>query len=92
MATKTERAEIRMSEQERQHIEIGAAAAGTSLSAFIIAAAMDRADAVIARSTTTEVSSAYFDELLGALDRSTAAPTLARAARRTRRTGRITPA
>ncbi|MBU6330611.1 MAG: DUF1778 domain-containing protein [Acidobacteria bacterium] len=89
MATKTARAELRLSEQERLHIEAGAAAAGTTLSAFIIAAAMEQADAAIARSTVTEVPSDYFDELLGAIDHAAPAPALAAAARRVRRSGRL---
>jgi len=90
MAVKTERAEVRMSAAEKERIAAGAATAGVSTSAFIVAAAVERADEVIADATTTVVPGDYFDSLLDALDRPQAAPGLVRAARRARRSGRIT--
>ena len=90
MAVKTERAEVRMSADEKERIEAGAATAGLSTSAFILTAAIERADEVIAEATTTVVPEDYFDSLLAALDLPSPAPGLARAARRARRSGRIT--
>ena len=55
-----------------------------------LTAAIERADEVIAEATTTVVPGDYFDSLLAALDRPSPAPGLARAARRARRSGRIT--
>ena len=90
MAVKRERTEVRMSAEEKELIKTGAATAGLSTSAFILAAAVDRADEVIAEARTTVVSGDYFDSLLPALDRPVPAPGLERAARRARRSGRIT--
>ena len=90
MAVKTERAEVRMSADEKKLIEIGASTAGVSISAFILSAAVERADEVVAEATTTVVPAQYFDSLLAALDQPEPAPALARAARRARRAGRIT--
>jgi len=90
MEVKRERTEVRMSAAEKDRIEVGAATAGVSTSAFMLSAAIERADEVIAEATTTVVPGDYFDSLLAALDRPEPAPGLERAARRARRSGRIT--
>lgn len=90
MAVKTERAEVRMSADEKERIEFGAATSGVSTSAFMLSAALERADEVVAEATTTVVPGDYFDSLLAALDRRSPAPGLEAAARRARRSGRIT--
>jgi len=60
------------------------------MSAFIVSAAVERADAVMAEQSATVVPSAYFDELLAALDEAPeASPRLAAAAERARRRSRI---
>ncbi len=89
MAVKTERLETRLSPDERDRIERAASTAGISVSAFMVGAAVDRAEEVIAAATTTVVPADYFDGLLAALDEPEAAPQLAKAAKRTRRTARI---
>jgi len=90
MAVKRGRIEVRMSAAEKDRIEVGAATAGVSTSSFMLFAAIERADEVIAEATTTVVPGDYFDSLLAALDRPEPAPGLERAARRARRSGRIT--
>jgi uncharacterized protein (DUF1778 family) len=60
-----------------------------SVSAFVVGAAVVRADEVIASMTTTLVPADYFDDLLAVLDEPDAAPGLAKAAKQARRTARI---
>lgn len=89
MAVKTDRLEARLSPDERARIERAASTSGMSVSAFLVGAAVDRADEVIAATTTTLVPAEYFDALVAALDEPDAAPRLAKAAKRTRRSARI---
>ncbi|HMS12399.1 MAG TPA: DUF1778 domain-containing protein [Microthrixaceae bacterium] len=89
MAVKTDRLETRLSPDERARIERAASTAGVSMSAFMVGAAVDRAEEIIAAATTTVVPADYFDGLLAALDEPEAAPHLARAAKRSRRTARV---
>jgi len=89
MAVKTERMEARVSPEERGRIERAASVAGVSVSAFLVGAAVERADEIIAATGVTTVPAGYFDELVAALDEPDGAPELARAARRSRRRGRI---
>jgi uncharacterized protein (DUF1778 family) len=89
MAVKTDRMEARVSPEERQRIERAAAAQGVSVSAFMVNAAVDRADEVMAEATTTTVPADYFDSLLAALDLAEPAPRLARAAKDSARSKRI---
>lgn len=53
MAVKTDRMEARVSPEERERIERAASASGLSVSAFMVSAAADRAEEVIAATTTT---------------------------------------
>lgn len=89
MAVKTDRMEARVSPDERARIETAASLAGQSVSSFLVSVAVERADAIIAESTTTVVPSRYFDELLAALDTPEPAPRLAKAAKQVRRQPRI---
>jgi len=89
MAVKTDRLEARLSPDERALIERAASASGMSVSAFVVDAAVDRADEVITATTTTLVPAEYFDALVAALDKPDDAPRLAKAAKRARRTARI---
>jgi uncharacterized protein (DUF1778 family) len=91
MAVKTDRLEARLSPDERARIEAAASAAGLSVSAFMVGAAVERADEIIAATTTTVVPADYFDELLAALDATESAPRLAKATRRAQRAPRIAP-
>ena len=79
------RAGARHSPEERERIERAASASGLSVSAFLVSAAVERAEEVIAATTTTTVPADYFDDLLAALDVAEVAPRLAKAARRRRR-------
>ncbi|MBI4730320.1 MAG: DUF1778 domain-containing protein [Acidobacteria bacterium] len=86
---KTERVEARLSPRERRRIDQAAALEGQSVSAFIVAAAGEKAEQVISVRATTVVPSGYFDRLLSAIDHAGAAPRLARAAKRARQRRRI---
>ena len=90
MAVKTNRLETRLSPHERERIEQAASTAGLSVSAFMVGAAVERADEIIASATTTVVPADYFDGLLAALDEPEPAPRLAKAAKSARRSARIT--
>ncbi len=89
MAVKTDRMEARVSPEERERIERAASTAGLSVSAFMVSAAVERADEIISEATTTTLPANYFDELLIALDEPQPAPRLAKAAQRERRQRRI---
>ena len=89
MAVKTERMEARLSPDERQRIERAAAVSGVSVSAFMVDAAVHRADTVITEATTTVVPEEYFDALLAALDAAEPAPRLEQAANDASRQRRI---
>ena len=91
MAIKTDRIEARLSPDERSLIERAAATSGMSVSAFVVGAAVERADEVVAVSTVTVAPADYFDRLLAALDEPDAAPRLTQAATRARRNAQITP-
>ena len=93
MAAKTDRIEARLAPAERHRIERAAALAGQSLSSFVIDAAVDRADELIAAEAATVVPSDYFDALLAALDASAEpSPRLEATAKRAHRRRRITRA
>jgi uncharacterized protein (DUF1778 family) len=89
MAVKTERMEARVSPDERERIERAASVTGLSTSAFIVSAAVERADEVISQATTTTVPADYFDALLAALDVADPAPQLTKAAQQASRRNRI---
>lgn len=88
MAIKSERLEARVSPEQRARLEWAARVAGTSVSTFVVDAAVDRASGLIAAEMSTQVPAAYFDGLLEALDQPDEAPTLTRAARRMPQAGR----
>ena len=90
MAVKTHRLEARLSPDDRERIEQAASVTGVSVSAFMVDAAVERADEIIAAATTTVVPADYFDALLEALDEPEPAPRLEGAAKRARRTAHIT--
>jgi uncharacterized protein (DUF1778 family) len=90
MAAKTERIEARLSSDERDRIRRAAACEGRSISSFVVNAAVDRADLVLATRMVTLVPGGYFDNVLAALDEPDLAPNLERAALRARQRRRIT--
>ena len=89
MAQKTTRIEARLSPRQRDQIERAAALADESVSSFLIAAAVERAEAVFEQTSTTAVPADYFDQLLATIDQPDSAPRLRKAVRRARRSGRI---
>jgi uncharacterized protein (DUF1778 family) len=89
LATKTERIDARLSPDERALIDRAAAVTGTSSSAFLVSAAVDRADQVLAASMVTVTPADYFDQLQSALDDPDSAPRLTRAAAKAGRNSRI---
>ncbi len=89
MAVKTERLEVRAAPADRARIEHAAAVVGVTVSSFLVDTAVERANSIIADVTTTDIAADYFSELLAALDRPSAAPRLAAAAKRARRNPRI---
>ncbi len=89
MATRTQRIEARVAPRDRARIDKAAALEGQSVSAFMVAAAAEKAEQVITARTTTVVPAEYFDRLLAAIDRADRAPRLARAAKLAREQPRI---
>lgn len=90
MEVKSERIEARVSPDQRHRIEQAALFSGESTSAFMVNAAVERADEVIATQTSTVVPADYFEALLAALDDPPQpSPRLTTAAKRTRRQRRI---
>jgi uncharacterized protein (DUF1778 family) len=91
MAVKSERLEARVSPEQRARLELAAGLAGVAVSAFVIDAAVERADELVAAQMSTSVPADYFDLLVAALDDPAPAPVLAKAARRAKRRPRIAP-
>lgn len=90
MAVKSDRVEARLSPDQRERIERAATLSEESMSSFMVSAAVERAEAVIADHSSTAVPSDYFDQLLAALDEAPeSSPRLAAAARRSRKRPRI---
>jgi uncharacterized protein (DUF1778 family) len=85
MATKTDRLEVRTDAETGDLIRRGAALAHTSTSQFVVDAARDRAEVLVARADVTLMSAAQFDALMASLDHPTPMPALQRAAERPRR-------
>ncbi|MGH2841195.1 MAG: DUF1778 domain-containing protein [Solirubrobacteraceae bacterium] len=90
MATRADRFEARLTTDQREQIEQGAALAGESVSSFVVVAALERAELLVTQRASTVVPATYFDELITALDSPDEAPRLARVARNARRGKRIT--
>lgn len=86
---KTERIEARLSADERRLIHRAAHMTGRSASSFVVAAAVEKADQLIAEQAATVVPPDFFDRLGAALDRADPAARLARAAERARQRRRI---
>jgi len=89
MAVKSDRLEARVSPEQRARLEWAASLAGTSVSAFVVDAAVDRAEELLAAQMSTTVPADYFEQLVGALDQPDRASTLAKAAKRVARRPRI---
>jgi len=89
MALKSDRLEARVSPEQRARLEWAARLAGTSVSTFVVDAAVERAEELVAEQMSTSVPADYFDRLVDSLDRADDAPTLAKAARKSERKPRI---
>ncbi len=89
MATRTKRVEARIAPRDRARIDRAAALEGQSISTFMVTAASEKADQVIAARTTTVVPADYFDRLVTAIDRADRASRLARAVKLAREDRRI---
>ena len=68
MASRTERVEARIAPDEHSRIKRAADLEHMSISSFMVAAAAEKADRVIAENHTTTVPAGFFDDLLAALD------------------------
>lgn len=89
MAPKTGRVEARLSAEERVRIDRAAQLAGQSVSSFVVSAAVEKAEQVIAESDVTSVPANYFDRLLASIDKADQSPRLTSAAKRARQSRRI---
>lgn len=90
MATRSDRIEARLLPEERAAIDRAAAQEGVSRSTFVVVAAVEKAERLIAEEATTRIPPSFFDDLLAALDAAGPAPALARAAERAHRERRLT--
>jgi uncharacterized protein (DUF1778 family) len=90
MAVKSDRLEARVSPEQRARLEWAARLAGMSVSAFVVDAAVERAEELVTAQMSTSVPAHYFDRLVETLDRADRAPTLAKAAKRVERASQIT--
>ena len=90
MASKAQRIEARLTPLERSEIKQAAALMDESVSGFMVLAALQRAESVVAEQATTVVPASYFDRLIASLDEPDDAPGLARAADSARRREQIT--
>jgi len=88
MAAKTQRIEMRTDPDSEALITQAAQVARTSVSAFVLDAAVAAADRVLARTDNTVMSVEQFDALIATLDAADEAPNLARAAGHRRRFNR----
>jgi uncharacterized protein (DUF1778 family) len=68
MAARTSRLELRADPERERRIRFAAELSRQSVSAFVLDAAGEKAERVIASSTATSVPSEFFDELWDALD------------------------
>ncbi|HZL47401.1 MAG TPA: DUF1778 domain-containing protein [Solirubrobacteraceae bacterium] len=89
MAAKSDRLDARLTSAQRLEIERAATLASESVSSFVVTAAVQRAEALVAEHSSTVVPPAYFDRLVASLDEPDEAPGLARAVRKARRRKRI---
>jgi uncharacterized protein (DUF1778 family) len=84
-AMRADRIEARVEPERAKRIRYAAKLAHTSTSAFVVDAAAERAEQVIAEQRETVVPAQFFDSLLKALDEGASEPSLRRAATRARR-------
>jgi uncharacterized protein (DUF1778 family) len=68
MATKTSRIELRAQPEAADKLSAAARLADQSMTSFVLAAALARADEVIEAAATTVVPPDFYDRMLAALD------------------------
>ncbi len=68
MATRTDRIEARIEPERAERIRFASQLVDESMSAFMVLAAADRAERMIAEHNYTDVDDNYFQRLLAALD------------------------
>jgi uncharacterized protein (DUF1778 family) len=68
MATRTERIEARVEPDRAERIRFASSLMHTSVSGFMVEAASEKAEQVIAEASYTTVPADFFDNLLAALD------------------------
>jgi uncharacterized protein (DUF1778 family) len=90
MPSKTDRIEARLLPEQLAAIDRAAASEGLSRSAFVVTAAVEKAEQMMAGQVTTKVPGSFFDELLAVIDEPMPAPALTRAAQKARQRGQIT--
>lgn len=71
---RSDRIEARVEPERAERIRYAAELARTSVSSFVVDAAAEKAERVIAEHDETVVPSDFFDSLLGALDEARPAP------------------
>lgn len=83
MATRTARIEARVAPERRERIELAAHLANSSVSAFVVDAADEKAARILDDFRSTTLSSEYFEAVLASLDApAVVIPALAKAASR----------
>lgn len=85
MTTREARLDFRLDVADKHRIEQAARVTHESTSAFVVHAAIDRADQILARADVTIMPAEQFDELLAALDVADEAPVLTRLGQTERR-------
>lgn len=76
MSIKEARLEVRLDQATKARVERAAELSKQSTSSFVVAAAADAADKVLARADVTIMPAEQFDDLLAALDTADEAPNL----------------
>lgn len=69
MGNRSERIEARIEPSRVERIRFASQLAEESMSSFVVQAAIERAEQVIAEHTFTSVDNEYFDKLITALDK-----------------------
>ncbi|NCD18295.1 MAG: DUF1778 domain-containing protein [Actinobacteria bacterium] len=83
--TRTQRIEVRLTEADACVIARAATLLNASVSSFVVDAALEKAETVVARADRTIMPAAQFDEMTAALDDPTPVPELVTLVNRPRR-------
>ena len=82
---KSQRIEARVTEDDARVIARAAALLNASVSSFVVDAALEKAETVVARADRTIMPAAQFEEMISALDNPTPVPELVALINRPRR-------